>query len=50
MVRVLLKAGADIKIKNSKGLAVFDLALLAGLPEITRLLVPRGEANMWLLG
>ena len=43
VVRALLKAGADVKIKNSKGLEVFDLALLAGMPEITRLLVAGGE-------
>jgi len=42
VVKLLLRAGADVKIKNNKDLSVFDLATLAGLPQITRLLAPGG--------
>lgn len=40
VVKLLLKAQADINIKNNDGLTVFDLASIVGIPEITRLLIP----------
>ena len=45
VVKLLLRAGADVKIRNNKNLTVFDLATLAGLPQITRLFAPGGKFN-----
>ncbi|XP_066923580.1 ankyrin repeat and SAM domain-containing protein 6-like [Clytia hemisphaerica] len=45
IVKLLLRAGADTKIKNNKNLTVFDLATLAGLPQITRLFAPGALAS-----
>ena len=42
VVKLLLRAGADTNIKNNKDWTVFDLATLAGVPQITRLLAPGG--------
>ena len=49
VVKLLLRAGADVKIMNNKNLTVFDLATLAGLPQITRLFAPGGKNIIFFL-